>query len=186
MAGFDRGRALELYDWNAVICGSYIATSHYVEIALRTVIDITASRVLGNDWLNTTLFSPKTQATLSQAISRAGGAQATHDKVVAELSLGFWCSLLTDTYDHVLWRTSLQYAFDGSVRRKRLFADINQIRILRNRAAHHESLLRYDLKREYDRIVSVANRISPELSNHIISRSNFPQLIAEHQDFWDK
>jgi hypothetical protein len=170
---------MELYDWNAAACGAYMSTVHYVEVGLRNAIDVTASARLGDDWLAALPLNPRSSSTLSRAITRAGGSEVPRGKVVAELSFGFWCFLFSDAFDGGLWRPALQYAFDGPVRRKHVYADVNSIRTVRNRAAHHEPIHARDLPGDYARILDVAGRISPVLRSHIETRSSFPGILAK-------
>jgi len=66
------------------------------------------------------------------------------DKVVAELTFGFWTTLLNAEYHANLW-PQLRKAFPHCPKDRRKRAPIaaiaNKIRILRNRAFHHEPIL---------------------------------------------
>ena len=73
------------------------------------------------------------------------GRVEVHGRVIAELPLGFWSSLLGNDYNRRLWQPCLRTAFDGPVRRTHLHAELNDLRLLRNRIAHHEPIHGRDL-----------------------------------------
>jgi len=68
----------------------------------------------------------------------------TPDKVVAELTFGFWSSLFNAAFHIKLW-SSLHKIFrhcpKSQRQRKNISSALNQIRDLRNRIFHHEPLL---------------------------------------------
>ncbi|PMS20054.1 hypothetical protein C0Z18_11590 [Trinickia dabaoshanensis] len=69
---------------------------------------------------------------------------ATADKVVAELTFGFWATLLNVEFQHSL-RSPLRKAFPHCPKPERqlrtISAHVNTLRDVRNRAFHHEPVL---------------------------------------------
>jgi len=67
----------------------------------------------------------------------------TSGKVIAELSFGFWTSLLDTKFEMTLWK-SLRLSFRNCPKqirkRKTMSAKFNGIRKLRNRIFHHEAI----------------------------------------------
>jgi hypothetical protein len=108
-----------------------------------------------------------------------------HGKVVAELSFGFWWSLLATEYNRRLWQPCLRAAFDGSVRRAALHAELNELRLLRNRIAHHEPIHRRDLSAVYGRLLDVTERISPVLRSRVEVTSRVPLLLTDRPSAGD-
>lgn len=101
-----------------------------------------------------------------------------HGKVVAELSFGFWWSLLADEYNRTLWEPCLRHAFDGRVRRRRLHRELDELRRLRNRIAHHEPIHARDLATDMERLVDTAGRISAVLRDHVEQTTRVPEVLA--------
>jgi len=178
------GRALELYDWNATVSAAFFESVHYLEVGLRNSIDTTLRDVLGNGWLSPTsrVLTARSRSTVRTAVVRAGGPHAAHGKVVAELPFGFWWSLFADEYNRQLWQPALVHAFTGNVRRRRLHTELNEIRRLRNRIAHHEPIHTRDLDADFARVVDVAERLAPALARHILETSRVPGLVLERRD----
>jgi hypothetical protein len=179
--------ALRLYQWNAQVSSAFHEVLHYVEVGLRNAMDsqLTAwADALGTEssWYSDPLvpLTPRTRRKVEEARSNAtrGGQAELHGKVVAELMLGFWWSLLSDEYNRRLWQPCLRYAFDGPVRRARLHTELDEIRRLRNRIAHHEPIHARDLAADHHRALDVATRISPRLSEQIEAVSRVLELLS--------
>ena len=72
------------------------------------------------------------------------------DSVVADLSAGFWVSLLSKSYDlPFVWRDNLGHIFpnDRVLRRAQAAAMCRDLLELRNRVAHHEPIYHLPLDR---------------------------------------
>ena len=67
----------------------------------------------------------------------------TPSKVTAELTLGFWVSLLNSEYERLLWkdlRRAFPYMPKRDRQRKNVAAPLNKFRTFRNRVFHNESV----------------------------------------------
>lgn len=180
--------ALRLYDWNARVSSAFHEELHYIEVGLRNAMDrqlAAWSLELGarSSWYcdPRVPLTPPTRTKVATARSNAtrGGRPELHGKVVAELTLGFWWSLLSDDYNRRLWQPCLRYAFDGPVRRTRLHAELDELRRLRNRIAHHEPIHARDLAVDHQRVLDVAGRISPRLGARVQAVSRVPSVLLE-------
>lgn len=186
--------ALELYAWNLAIGSAFFESIHYLEVALRNTIDgsltaWTAATTAGGPVLAPTpwyrsapsLLSAESQQKVAYAIKCAtekGSRPEVHGRVVAELSFGFWWSLLADSYSRSLWQPCLRSAFPNA-RRGRLHADLDDVRKLRNRIAHHEPIHHRCLGDDYNKLLATAERISPRLPWWIDTTSRVPAVLAQ-------
>ncbi|NIZ93396.1 hypothetical protein F1544_20635 [Kineosporiaceae bacterium B12] len=114
-------------------------------------------------------------ATAIKAATR-DGREELPGRVVAELTFGFWWSLLADEYNRSLWQPCLREAFT-QVRRQRLHSTVDELRQLRNRIAHHEPIHGRDLHHDYDQLLATAGRITPRLHWLIDTTSRVPALL---------
>lgn len=96
--GNDRERALRLYLWNTDISAALYSSLQGLEVALRNTLHRELSRVYGTAWYDSPAMPLSSQA--QQLVSNAKTTIAQNRKpvipprVVAELSFGFWVSLL--------------------------------------------------------------------------------------------
>jgi hypothetical protein len=183
----DPAAALELYGWNSQVSAAFYESLHYVEIGLRNAMDQqlgrwSAERGATKAWYVDPVvrLTPPTRRKINSARANAtrDGRPEIHGKVIAELMLGFWWSLLANEYNRRLWQPCLQRAFDGSIRRTRLHSDLNDLRLLRNRIAHHEPIHNRNLDAAYAELLETAGRISPLLRVHIEKTSRVPATLA--------
>jgi len=119
------------------------------EVALRNSLNRELTTMFGTaDWylhLSATagLKDLNREITLAQKHITKRGEQISADKIVAELTLGFWTRLLNAEYEKILWK-DLRRAFPFIAKkdktRHNVSSPINQIRNLRNRIFHHEPI----------------------------------------------
>lgn len=84
--------------------------------------------------------------------------------VVAAQTYWFWVFMLTRRFQNRVWNQGFALAFPhapSGVDREVVFSRVDAIRVLRNRIAHHEPLLKFDLPGAYQRALSIVRWISP-------------------------
>lgn len=179
----DPERRLRLYLWNTELCAALYLPVQGLEVVLRNALHEELAKVYGVDWFNHAgLPLAHVQSTMLkevQARLKKQGKSIKPASIVAELSLGFWVALLGKDYDATLWRTCLYKAFVNRptpFKRKSIHRDLEVIRYLRNRIAHHEPILRPDLQKVHGRILVAVNWFSTEFSGWMASHSRFDAL----------
>ncbi|GGI39246.1 hypothetical protein GCM10010988_23110 [Cnuibacter physcomitrellae] len=68
------------------------------------------------------------------------------------------------------------------MRRKQIHREIDDLRILRNRVAHHEPIYRTDLVRTRDRMVRVAGYVDPDAARLIMALDRSEDLVAQRRE----
>jgi hypothetical protein len=188
------------YLWNLELNEALFPTLHAAEISLRNSIHATASSHYGTEfWFDQTDVLLDSQVrSIAKARRKLADDQKPHTagRIVAALSFGFWVSLLNRPYERQIgnspvnrlyWHNLnnqpglLLIAFPHLTKRYRargpLFARFEQIRDLRNRAAHHEPIWdRPYLKREHDLILNSIGWVSPEMRSAITLCDRFPDV----------
>lgn len=173
--------ALELYVWNMRASGAFFESFHLLEVGLRNAIHDGLSRRCGReDWFHPGVLplAPASQKIVATARYRA--SQGHHEelpgRVIAELPFGFWCFLLADDYNRALWQPYLRHIFP-SARRRRLHANLEHLRRLRNRIAHHEPIHTHDLRADYQLLLGVASRVSEAFPDVISATSRVTEIL---------
>ena len=164
--GNDKSRALELYHWNLQVSSAFMVPLHVLEVALRNAIVAAIEAVHGGTWPWTQGFirslpDPRFPAySPKRDLSSCAAQQPTAGKVVAELKFVFWEKMLTNRHQNRLWDHQFYAVFPdaprgvaSSQRRSELRSDIEAIRKLRNRIAHHEPVFPRALQDDFDRIL---------------------------------
>lgn len=146
----DRALAMEAYRHNLIVAGAVTPFLGVVEVSLRNAVSRQLAEHYGRaDWWAAWDGDPLFQRHLAQlcrakAKLRSRWEPDTPDKIVAELTLGFWVILFNAEFQSRLWK-SLRRAFrhlpKAERQRHHVSPLLNRLRLLRNRAFHHEPIL---------------------------------------------
>lgn len=202
-ANMDRPAALDLYDWNARVATSFLHDLGHLEVALRNAYDRALSAgdrpgdlhwvyapkrhlptAMKRDGKTGDIYDSNESArkaitkAVKDARRNARGQNPDPGKVIAEINFGFW-RYLTANRLHALWVRRLSHAFPDGTRQKDVDARVGRLHTLRNRAAHHEPLLRADLPTRYQDLLTVAAMLSGALRDHIDGCSTTLELVAQ-------
>ncbi len=142
--------ALKLYAWNAQLSAALLVPLHICEVVVRNSIAETLEKVYEKEWHKSNGFQRSLptdmKRLLEKGMEKAGG-NASVDKLIPELSFSFWQKMFTKRFDQRLWNKYLLISFPKinskiSVQelRSNLFDDLEEVKSLRNRIAHHEPI----------------------------------------------
>jgi len=139
----DLRNALKLYELNLRISQLLYGALHEFEIALRNAMhDQLTAHFRRADWYETAPLNPVGMGMVARAKGCARPEAHIPCKVIAELTLGFWTGLTASPYLFSLWNTCLHRAFPNVPSdRTMVHAALNDLKVLRNRVAHHERIL---------------------------------------------
>jgi hypothetical protein len=157
------------YKWNVELCEALYPALHVLEVSLRCALDWSMQKKHSETWLfDPSLFlqnEAEKIATARRAIEERGRT-ASHDRVVAELTLGFWTGLFSEPYEHTIVRPVLAKGLKGVPaehrNRSALAGRLKRIRDLRNRTFHFEPIWnRPDLHGDYLLVRTTCEWTSP-------------------------
>lgn len=145
----NENRAITHYECNLMLSESLYVSLSVLEVTLRNALSkeliIMAER---EDWYATLIEIPELNGLQRYVAEASQHIVARHEpispsKITAELTLGFWVSLLNSEYERILWHT-LRRAFPFMPRherqRRNVSAPLNTFRRLRNRIYHNEPI----------------------------------------------
>lgn len=166
--GHNELRAVELYFWNIRLAGELMFSLNVFEVCLRNRLHAFLIGRFGANWPYSQMALRQLTADDRRRLIRQiadlqtanNGNPPSPDGIVAALSLGFWVSLLTRSYRVPFgWHgPGLRSVFphDPSLTQPDVYRICNDVRILRNRVAHHEPLLNMPVSRiraDLDRVL---------------------------------
>ena len=164
----DKAKAFELYALNTALSEAFYTPLHILEVVLRNRFHVILSQYFGEAWYeNETIIYGNLKNKLQKAKEDLTAEEREHTagRIIAVLTFGFWTGLLSPAHEN-LWRSALYTAFkkeDGTgFARKDITRLITPIRVLRNRIAHHEPILYWDLRKHYEGILTLTRSISPD------------------------
>lgn len=154
-AGGDREHALALYTLNTKVSEALYIALQTLEVSLRNRIHTVMAAAHGERWFeDAAVIKVEHQAAqVADAVAEleANGKAPTAGRVIAALSFSFWTAMFSPTYED-LWRSTLKDIArrEGkALVRKDFSRPLTQIRLLRNRIAHHEPILHWDLRKHH-------------------------------------
>ncbi len=154
--------AITLYAWNALVSAAFLTPLHLCEVIVRNGVADAIASVYGPEWpwspgfeqslpnVTGPVFKPK------QELARARQKCGTTGAVIAELKFVFWEKMFTKRFEGRIWAPylyrffpNLEKCFTVSAHRAKIAADLEQIRLLRNRIAHHEPIFSRNLRSDF-------------------------------------
>ena len=183
-AGGDRGRAIAMYGLNTRLSESLYTPLQTLEVALRNRIHTVLAEAKGEDWYGGhagILLVPHQSEQATKAIDELakGGKPVTAGGVVASLTFSFWTTMFNKAYE-TLWQQTLHRIADPTapkgLRRKDFSTPLTQVRVLRNRIAHHEPILHWNLRKHHNLILQLIEWLSPPAAKWCSENDRFPQV----------
>lgn len=147
--------ALTRYEANILLSEALYPSLQMLEVLLRNALEGVLVAEFGAAWYRSPQLAglmhknsvPRLEyKQLQKALAglRKANKQAASGRVVAELSLGFWTGLLGKSYEQVIWHPHshdlFPYAQPSDRDIKKIRVDLETLRRLRNRVAHHEPI----------------------------------------------
>lgn len=186
----NENKAIEHYQCNLRLSEAMYVPLSVFEVTLRNALCRELSAMAGReDWYaifpNTPGLSNLNRY-ITNAIKQISGRheQITPPKVIAELTLGFWVSLLNSEYERILWK-DLRRAFPfipkNKRQRKNVSAPLNRFRAFRNRVFHNESIC-WNMNRVteiHNEIIEVIGWINKDMPNWLAQLDRVPAVSSD-------
>lgn len=182
LAAGNKEQAYKLYAVNTAVSESLYTPLQMLEVALRNAFHRVLTDRYGNFWvyepgvITDTFQRQKIKETTQDLIAQK--KKLTPSGIVAGLTFGFWTSLLNRKYENTLWRQCIFSVFRGTFSTCR---EVNgvlvPIRILRNRIAHHEPIIHWNLPKHYENILRITDCLSSDAARWTKAHSRFPELF---------
>lgn len=140
-----------LYCWNIQLAEALLPSLALFEITLRNAVHRTLTEFAGTDYWFKVILNPKSYenvADLMATLTRRHGRPPSADKVISEITFGFWPKLFAHSYQSLWWDpnspllpTVLPHLRrTGRDTRKMLAIRLEYFAMLRNRAMHQEAI----------------------------------------------
>ncbi|MDD5470491.1 MAG: hypothetical protein PHP05_01065 [Sideroxydans sp.] len=165
--GDEDSSALALYAWNAMVSGAFMAPLHICEVVVRNAVSDALEDQYGNRWpwssgFERSLPDPTIGYSPRKDLQSARRQASTTGKVIPELKFVFWQKMFTGRYDARLWNAHLMRVLPNldpaksiGQLRQAIYDDLENIRKLRNRIAHHEPIFKRNLIDDFQKIYSL-------------------------------
>ncbi len=183
--------ALNMYAWNADVSGALLIPLHICEVAIRNAVAEAIENVYGELWpwsvgFERSLPNPSRVFSPKRDLINTRENQPTTGKVIPELKFAFWQSIFTSRHDQRFWNLYLTELFPNmdtskstKDRRKLIYDELEQIRRLRNRIAHHEPIFTRNLSDDYQKILSLVSYRCTTTATWLDEHQRATEIIAK-------
>lgn len=188
----DADEAAALYAGNIQLSESLYPCLAIAEVVLRNAVHRQLTRLYGTpEWYQRLGQQPGLMG-LQPALDKAQNyildrqELLSADKVVAELTFGFWVTLFNRAYEEVLWK-QLRFTFAHLPKADRQRATVsvvlNGVRTLRNRVYHNEPICwrPKGLEQQHAHITQLIGWIEPGLLSWLQPLDRFPAVLQTEQ-----
>lgn len=167
VTGDEDPAALVLYAWNAQVSAAFLAPLHVCEVVMRNAVSEALETVYGPRWpwspgFEQSLPAPGIGYSPRRDLQYVRRFQISTGKVIPELKFVFWQKMFTSRYDRRVWNVHLRQVLPNldparpvAQLRQSIYDDLEEIRKLRNRIAHHEPIFTRNLSSDLQGIVSL-------------------------------
>ncbi len=187
-------KALELYGWNARISAALMLPAHFAEVSTRNSVDEALTDVYGPTWpwnsaFELSLPNPPAAANTYNPRRDLRATRAKHTttgKVIADLKFVFWQKMFTRRHDERVWNTRILKLFPGAPEKEerelrlRVADDLEAIRQLRNRIAHHEPVFSRALATDLAKMLDLVQIRRPEAETWVRSLETASAILLEY------
>lgn len=177
----DKQEALELYLKNSEISAAFYIPLQSLEITLRNALNEVLRSHYSNDaWYDAVQLNRRGQKNIVDAKDTVKRLhkQINPPHVIAELSFGFWLSLINKKYHQSLWIPVLNKAFPNAhMSRADILKQLDHLRTFRNRIAHHEPVFKRHLEKDYKSIITAIEWICTDTAEWTDEHNNVLKIL---------
>lgn len=177
---------LALYQYNLKLSMAFFECISICEIVIRNTIDEILQAEYGNEWAFNLQFERTIPCKQRVELIKARSKQNSTEKIIPELNFVFWQNMFTRRFDN-LWSKYLPYILcddvsknDFSAIRTKIHNELDVIRKLRNRIAHHEPIFyRDDLLLMHQSILSIIGLFSIDTAKWLSEFERVSEIIKQ-------
>jgi hypothetical protein len=182
--------ALALYGWNAQVSSALLLPLHMCEVVIRNAVSDALELVYGAGWpwspgLLRSLPMPQTGYRARSDLHATGARFNTTGKVIPELKFIFWQTMFTSRFDKRLWSPHLAAVLPHhdpakSIAdvRDEVYKDLEVVRQLRNRIAHHEPIFKRNLLDDLGKVEQLIGLRCPATAAWMRAQEDASRIIA--------
>lgn len=181
LADGNPARALQIYTRNIALGAAFHGPLQTFEVTLRNAVHEVMTASYGVGWIDKAPLQHAEHSRLDESVRllTSEGRSPTPGRVIAASSFGFWIALFAKKYDATLWRAALHRVFGKNMSRSDAHQQLDRLRTLRNRIAHHEPIMQRRLSDDHERILSLLRALSVPTAAWVAHHSRVPEVLAE-------
>jgi Abi-like protein len=177
-------KATKLYEGNTTLSEAMYTVMQGFEVRFRNAIHnrLTADHKT-TWWFDIFALLPDEQDGIAQARRMIEGKPqtVTPDRIVGELSFGFWVKLFSGEYADTMWGASLKNILPAGSERGPVYSRFKDLKTLRNRIAHHTRIIGRSLtaKQSYEQTLETIGWLDTTVRDGVAATNNVPLRLGK-------
>lgn len=178
--------ALDLYAWNAEVSGALLGPLHLCEIVIRNAVSDALTTVYQQNWPWNPSFERSLPHQRKNELIAARNRHPNTGKVIPDLTFFFWQNMFSNRHFGRIWDPHIQRIFPNlgvqlpnQQKRIHIHDELDAIRELRNRIAHHEPIFNRNLLMDYQKIVDLVMLRCPVTAQWLIANQTFTTVLGK-------
>ncbi|MDC7860718.1 Abi family protein [Pantoea ananatis] len=180
-----KSSALDLYLWNAQVSAALFSSLQICEVVIRNAVSDALEKIYGERWPWNSTFETSLPYGRQQDLLKARGDAQTTGHVIAELNFYFWQQMFTNRHYGRIWSTHIERLFPNmekgmAKQAKRIYIheELEHVRNLRNRIAHHEPIFSRDLESDFERVLNLIEIKCSGSAKWLMQNNMFTSIYA--------
>ncbi|MFB6348669.1 Abi family protein [Moraxella sp. ZJ142] len=178
----DYNQALDLYRWNLQISSALFECLAICEVSIRNGVSTAIQAEHGDEWAFNARFLKTLKGNRRDDVIRSQRNHSTTEKILADLPFVFWQSMFTVRFDDFWCKYLIGVLPNADSKdlkklREEMFIDLNRLRKLRNRIAHHEPIFNRNLQSDFNTIMKVIKYCNWDLCDWISLWQRVEELL---------
>ena len=192
MAQGNQKLASKLYIHNAELAAALFLPLNVTEVTLRNAIDKAFTNQFGNSWYHEKKIKRHITEKAARKLKSIKGVLMrkeiyNHSQIMANLSFGFWVDAFDENRFYEFWQKEINASFPNWKEkfpntevhdvRDKIRNIIEPIRELRNRIAHHEPILKMNVKDTHQNMIQLTTLICKETAKWMEQNSKVNEVL---------
>ena len=184
----DIERAIKLYELNIEISGYFHYPLEIFEIMLRNSVNTVLIKYYGNKWYEEDFLLNKHKEVIKDVIDLLNQTKKdiNLNNIISNVSFGFWVDFFHLKYKNI-FGNKLMKTFNQCLDPSTLYKQLLKIKNnLRNRIAHHESIIKYNIMKEYySLIMKLISFIDSDIARYVDRQCKVKETYLKNKDILD-
>ena len=184
----DIERAIKLYELNIKISNSFNYPLEILEVILRNSINSILIKYYGNKWYEEDFLLNKHKEAIKDVIDllKQNKKDINLNNIISNVSFGFWVDFFHLKYVNIL-SDKLKMISNINTSPFNLYNKLSKVKNnIRNRIAHRENMIKYDIMNNYGSILQLISFIDKDIARYVDKNSDLKSLYLQHKDILDR
>ena len=174
----DNKTAIELYELNIRISNAFNYPLEIFEVMLRNSLNSILIKYYGNEWYKMDILSNHHKEKLNDVykVLKENKKEVNLNNIISNVSLGFWVDFFNLKYKNT-FGSNLMKIFNCYIEPNNLYGKLVKIKNkLRNRIAHRENMIKYDVMNGYGILLQIISFIDKDIAKYVDNKSEIRQI----------